>query len=399
MLTNSPLKTRVSVQCENFSDSFLSTFSCDARTAGIMLGNIYRKLEEGLDPPLTIDEIKELNEALESVNPIFTYPDHPDRQDTIRALWRTITKKCTEDEILPFNSLIYKMITDPKYFNLLTTDDLLFYKSQEDWRFIEEFEQRYYRELTIAMIRNHLKTQGAEDPFDSFNYQALRGATADQNPLTSFLLHVDVPIEPIARLGMDFHTIAGLMLEDFKGCDLYDPISTRFAVKHPSLAVPVIQQVQQRVEVFPTPAQQQQQIAANISNIQAAHGIAQQPLSFQPVNQANPMGGDLARPWYKKWAVPLVLGGSYVAYKGAQFLSAKAIVPATAMAVTAVKATAAVAVPVIAPAILPAAGAAVAVGSVLYGYKKYKERRIPITPASVQQENLLPLVSIQPRVS
>ncbi len=244
-----------------YSKSFQSAIDDEPLAAAFMLGNLYCALDDAERPNKDLYQ-----KALKQAKKMLT-------QVRVQNLWQKIVSIphahwsiMDSANQLSLIKLKQQMVRDLDYSQHLDADALI----KEGQHILS------YREILIALIRNHLLIKASNSPFTEkdFSYELLSQGGAGQNflYLSGFIKQCAfIPLEQIVQLGQTQDIIAELILKDFTSCDCYFELSSRFAQIHPSLRKPVAIEWQGQLETFPVPAAQAQLIVTELPKLQSQY--------------------------------------------------------------------------------------------------------------------------------
>ncbi|MFI4937499.1 MAG: hypothetical protein ACHQJ6_03190 [Candidatus Berkiellales bacterium] len=345
--------SRVRRQCKEFKANFFRTVATDPQTAATMFGSIYR-LKEISDPSLTEDETAQLSEALEFVSGRLA-PIH------IQQMWQASIDKdgFTEDTKASLDCLISHMLMSAEFFNHLSNELLLLNK-----------DQKWYRDIFIALIRNHLLLTGAQDPFaENFSYAFFRIGNALQNSIyvAGFVKQCpSLPLKELTKLATIHPNIAEMLLKDLTGCNVFYEMSSAFVKLHPSIATFVATRWKANLETNPHTQEQKDKIAPLLKRLKKKHAKEFAAVELDGlVDRANPMGGEISvnLPTQQSTYYIVASGLAALTYFGTQIVRNGYFVPIVASCSAGVSAACAATVlgtgaSLVAPVLIPVALAA-----------------------------------------
>lgn len=227
--------------CQKIDKNFLRVLTKSATTANYLLADLYRfqKTAKGSDRKRIRMTLEKLAQKL--------LPTH------IQNLWRTLCnitpanwKVLDKGTQKSLTILKRSMLENKNFLQALKPSDLLLLGKSVVW----------YREVLIALIRQHQLLHHAKDPFTSkdFSYHLVRQGGSEQNFLyvSGFFARCKtLPIAQIITLGSYQHKIARLILKDLTNSRGYFPISAGFVDLHPRLRQTIANDWMHYVENYP----------------------------------------------------------------------------------------------------------------------------------------------------
>ncbi|MCS5709980.1 hypothetical protein [Candidatus Berkiella aquae] len=215
----------VKALCQKIDKNFFRVLKKSALTANYLLADLYRfqRTAKGQDKKYISATQDKLKQKLE--------PTH------MQELWRVIShmtpskwKVLDKGTQKSLTLLQRAMLENENFLQALEPSDLLLLGKSAIW----------YREVLIALIRQHQLVHHAKDPFSNkdFSYRLVRQGGSEQNFLyvAGFIAKCKtLPIARIITLGSYQRKIAQFILKDLTNSRGYFPISSGYVDLHPRL--------------------------------------------------------------------------------------------------------------------------------------------------------------------
>lgn len=247
-------------QCKAVKNLFLSTLENDVEAAAFLLGNLYRFQ----------DETSSENKAL--------------IKETLGALKKTLTKNHLQklwQGIHSFNVHRWQVMDKETKLSIealkkgiLQDNDLMLFL-EADCLLVLGGHPRWYREVFLTLIRQHLVKHNLPDPFSqpAFSYDLLLMSAPEQNYLYmgKFLKQCqDLPVSLIGKLGIDNPEIVPFILLDCQNHPQFFEISRQF-VEIDSLRDKIISFWKSYVENYPLNPEQKAYMEELLPRLQSTY--------------------------------------------------------------------------------------------------------------------------------
>ncbi len=256
--------------CKKIKNNLSEVIATNSLSAVLLLSNLvyFIKTSEGCDLSLA-------NETLSDVKSKLTAKE-------IQRLWETIStlspdryKVMDVMDRKAITGLKHAMLCDRSFFEHLTKGSLINLGQHVE----------FYREVLVALIRQHLYENNKVDPFSSptFSYELLKEGSTEQNAryLGSFVkVCASLPVDTIIEFGSSNCEIASSILIDLKEGKEHLSISSRFAYLHPELRKEIATEMKCYLETMPIHSEERKVLDVQLPRLQSDF-----PTEFSVVNR------------------------------------------------------------------------------------------------------------------